>query len=79
MTPAERAALVDSTEERLAHYIAAEQAVLNGQSYSIGNRSLDRADLREIRKGIIALRSELASLQRCGRMRVQRVVPRDGI
>lgn len=32
-------------------YIAAEQAVLKGQSYTINGRTLTRANLPEIRKG----------------------------
>ena len=34
-----------------ALYIAAETAVLKGQSYSIGDRTLTRANLDEIRRG----------------------------
>lgn len=39
--------------ERLRQYLAAERAVLvGGQSYHIGNRTLTRADLAEIREEI---------------------------
>lgn len=39
--------------ERLQKYIDAEDAILNGaQSYQIGQRTLTRADLSEIRKVI---------------------------
>lgn len=42
--------------ERLNQYLAAERAILvAGQSYRIGNRTLTRADLAEIRKEINAL------------------------
>ena len=37
--------------DMLALYIAAEKAVLEGQSYSIAGRSMTRADLPEIRAG----------------------------
>ncbi len=38
---------------RLKQYLAAEEAVLvAGQSYKIGNRTLTRADLAEIREAI---------------------------
>lgn len=38
---------------RLKQYLAAEEAVLvAGQSYKIGNRTLTRADLAEIRAAI---------------------------
>ena len=71
---------ITETEARLAMYIAAEQAVVQGgQSYSIGNRSLDRGDLKEIRKAIIQLNNELNMLNNGYRIRMQRVVPRDGV
>lgn len=39
--------------ERLKQYLTAEKAVLvGGQSYRIGNRTLTRADLAEIREEI---------------------------
>jgi len=37
--------------DMLALYISAEKAVLKGQSYTIGSRSLTRANLPEIRTG----------------------------
>ena len=41
--------------ERLKQYLSAEQSILvAGQSYRIGNRTLTRADLSEIRKELIA-------------------------
>ena len=44
-------------------YVAAEKAVLKGQSYTINNRSLDRADLEEIRKGRKEWEQKLAAEQ----------------
>lgn len=38
--------------ERLKLYISAERAILSGQSYTIGNRTLTRANLSEVRKAI---------------------------
>lgn len=38
--------------ERLRLYLDAEKAVLSGQSYTIGNRQLTRANLATIRKAI---------------------------
>lgn len=71
---------ITETETRLAMYIAAEQAIVKGgQSYSIGNRSLDRGDLKEIRRAIIQLNNELNVLNNGYRLRMQRVVPRDGV
>lgn len=39
-------------QARLDQYLAAEEAVLTGQSYEIGGRKLTRADLADIQKGI---------------------------
>ncbi len=39
-------------EERLALYLAAEEKVLEGQSYRIGERELNRANLSHIREAI---------------------------
>lgn len=39
-------------EARLTEYLAAEVAVLSGQSYKIGERQLNRANLAEIQAGI---------------------------
>ena len=41
--------------ERLRSYLDAEQAILSGQEYTIGNRTLKRADLSEIRAEINSL------------------------
>jgi hypothetical protein len=64
--------------ERLSAYITAEAAILGGaQSYSIGNRSLTRADLEWVSKEIRKLYGEKLSLERGNVIRVHRVVPRD--
>lgn len=39
-------------EARLAEYQAAETKVLSGQAYTIGGRSMTRANLKDIREGI---------------------------
>lgn len=38
--------------ERLKKYIEAEEAILSGQSYTIGNRTLTRANLDTVEKVI---------------------------
>lgn len=38
---------------RLTEYMAAERRVLDNQAYEIGDRKLTRADLGEIREGIV--------------------------
>lgn len=42
---------MSTATDMLALYIAAEQAVLKNQSYSINGRTLTRANLAEIRAG----------------------------
>ena len=42
---------MSTATDMVALYIAAEKAVLNGQSYTIAGRSLTRANLPEIRAG----------------------------
>ena len=74
-TTAERLA---QTKARLAAYILAEQKILAGaQSYSIGNRTLTRADLKDITNTIDKLTRECATLSRGTGIRVQRAVYRD--
>ena len=46
------ATMQDFQNQRLKAYYEAEQAVLSGQSYTIGNRTLTRANLSEIRRAI---------------------------
>ena len=49
--------------KRLAMYLEAEKRVMPGQSYTIGNRSLTRANLAEIRKAIDDLLAAGATLE----------------
>lgn len=39
-------------QSQVDKYVAAEEKILAGQSYSIGGRSLSRPDLSEVRKAI---------------------------
>lgn len=68
-------------KERLSAYYDAELAVLAGQSYSIGTRSLTRANLAWIRTQIDSLENQVVQLQSQadgkGRNRVIGVIPRD--
>lgn len=61
-------------EARLAEYLTAEERVLAGQSYSIGQRSLTRADLGEIQNGISIWDARVQRLNRGG-IRVAAVTP----
>lgn len=62
---------------RLAEYLAAETKVLTGQRYTIDGRTLERADLAEIRAGIEAWNSRviLLSSRAAGRSRARSMVP----
>lgn len=64
--------------EMLAKYMAAEAAVLKGQSYSIDDISVTRADLDKVRAGRIEWEKRVNRL-RSGSSgpRVRRAVPLD--
>lgn len=71
-------AKINRLETRLSQYINAETAIMNhAQSYSIGDRTLTRANLKNIQETIEKIENELISLGGGGKVRVQRVVPRD--
>ena len=44
--------------DRLYQYIEAERAILQGQAYTLDGRSVTRADLAAVRKGIAELEAE---------------------
>lgn len=70
--------LLAQTKERLLSYMTAESQILKGaQSYSIGSRTLTRADLDSIRTEIRQLQKDAMNLERGGGIRIQRVVVRD--
>lgn len=62
-------------------WLDAEEAIANGQSYSIDNRRLERANLAQVREQIKFWKKELIQTEEktSGRSkrRVIRVVPRD--
>jgi hypothetical protein len=68
---------VATAQGMLDKYLAAEVAVLKGQSYTIGTRSLTRANLSTIVKERKYWQQMLANLQGGGSMRVRRFLPRD--
>lgn len=61
---------------QLGLYQDAEKAVLLGQSYTIGERTLKRADLEEIRKGISYYNNLCVRLNKGG-ISFRRAIPRD--
>lgn len=74
-------ARLNVAKKHLDAWLTAELEVTTHQSYSIGSRSLTKANLSEIRKQIIFWQNEVARLEilekRNGRNRVMRAVPRD--
>jgi hypothetical protein len=61
-------------QERLDLYVACEKAILQNQAYSIGNRSMTRADLAEVRAAISQCNDELVRQSRGG-LRVRYLMP----
>lgn len=73
---------IDRKKKRLEMYYQAEEAILGGaQSYSLGSRSLTRANLSDIRNMIDQLEKELSELEAKASGKHPRkafsVVPRD--
>jgi len=68
-------------KDRLTAYYQAELAILSGQEYRIGSRTLRRADLPEVRKAINALERQVQQLEDVATgstaNRARRVVLRD--
>ena len=67
--------------KKLETWLEAEDAIATGQRYQIGDRSLTRADLYDVRKQIEFWEGKLAVAvaeeKDVGRNRVFRFVPRD--
>lgn len=61
-------------EAQLTAWLSASTAVASGQAYTIGSRSLTRADAKEIRKQIEFWDSMVKSLDRGG-VRVRGITP----
>ena len=68
---------LDFAKDRLALYFEAEAKVLGGQAYTIGGRSLTRAQLSEIRDGITFWRGQVDRLETTGHSgpTVRRIIP----
>ena len=65
-------------QNRLELYYKAEEKVLAGQSFTIGSRSMTRADLGKIQDMISKLEGEIAALDSCnGKRKVARIIPKD--
>lgn len=72
---------LDIAKKHLDAWLTAELEVTTHQSYTIGSRSLTKANLSEIRKEIDYWKNEVARLEniekRGGRNHVFRAIPRD--
>ena len=65
-------------KKRLEMYYEAEEAVLLNQEYTIGTKSLKRADLSTIRAAIKDLEKQVESLESAGgKNKAGRFIPRD--
>ena len=66
-------------EQKLATWMAAEEAIATGQRYQIGTRMLTRADLKAVREEMEYWARELAKAEaeetRNGRNRIYRFIP----
>ena len=71
--------VLEIKKNRLKLYYEAEEKVLNSQSYTLGSKTLTRADLTSIQHMIKKLEGEIASLEQYGTMkrRSVRIVPVD--
>lgn len=65
-------------EAKLSQYLAAEEAILTNQSYSIDGRSLTRADLDSVQKGVTLWNMRVKRLSRGGGIRARGVTPANG-
>ncbi|KXS40031.1 MAG: hypothetical protein AWU54_2118 [Candidatus Frackibacter sp. T328-2] len=72
---------LEKAKQRLEAYYEAEMAVLAGQEYKIGTRSLTRANLEEIRAAIDSLEKQVdqltAAVNGKGRRKAYRITARD--
>lgn len=72
---------LETAKMHLQEWLKAELAVTTGQSYKIGSRELDRANLYQIREQIKFWKKEVSKLESIaagrGTRRVMRAVPRD--
>ncbi len=62
-------------QAKLDGWMAAEDAVMGGQSYSMGSRQLTRADLGQIRESIQYWESKVIRLSQGGGVRVTGATP----
>lgn len=68
---------IDRVKNRLEKYYDAEEKILLGQSYSMGSRSLTRANLPYVQSMIQTLENQLEALETDGstNRKVKHIVP----
>lgn len=70
-----------TAQEHLEMWLNAEAEIATSQSYTIGTRTLTRANLKEVRDQIKFWQSKVAELEKAksgkGRNRAYRCIPRD--
>lgn len=69
---------LEIAQEKLTAYLAALDAVLAGQSYTIAGRSLTRANLTDIQTGIEFWNGKVNALERSEAGKSRAVVGRPG-
>ena len=74
---AHRDTMLEDSTTRYNMYVQAEKAILEGaQSYTIANRTLTRADLRDVQSQIEILDKKIIKLERSGAIRMQKILIR---
>lgn len=69
---------IEKANQMLEAWLNAEMAITTGQSYSMGSRSLTRANLSEVRKSVEYWDKKVKELSgKTTKRRVMGVVPRD--
>lgn len=68
---------LQEAKNHLESWLAAELEIATSQSYRIGTRTLTRANLNEVREQVKYWEQKVQQLERKGRNRVYRAVPRD--
>jgi hypothetical protein len=79
MTKEQKKRRLEELRERLQLYLNAEKKILQGQSYTIGSRQLERANLATVQKKISVLQSQIDAVEATGttKRRAYRAVPFD--
>lgn len=69
---------LEQAQAKLDQYLAAEEAVLTGQSYEIAGRKLTRANLESIQAGVTLWNGRVKEMTSSASGRSRRIVPTIG-